>query len=339
VLTFVDISERKRHEEERGRLASIVASSKDAIIGHTLEGTITSWNGGAEKIFGYTAKEAIGEPLSILVPDHQLDEVPKILERLARGERVEHFEIGRITKAGKRIDIAMTISPIHGETGAMIGASTIAHDISDRKRSDELRALMVNELNHRVKYTLATVQSIAAQSLRGTADPQIREAFESRLVALARTHDVLAFDSWEGAPLRNLLLQELKPYQSEDGTRAVVEGPDVGLRPKAALALGMAFHELATNAAKYGALSNSAGQVRVTWNVQSSSESMLRLTWAESGGPKVTRNGRKGFGSKLIERGLALELNGSVRLDLAPGGLVCTMEIPLPAEGEMSNVV
>jgi two-component sensor histidine kinase len=197
----------------------------------------------------------------------------------------------------------------------------------------------VHELNHRVKNTLATVQSIAAQSLTGAADRQSREAFDSRLVALARTHDVLANDGWEGAPLRDLLLQELKPYQSEDGTRAVVEGPDVGLKPKAALALGMAFHELATNASKYGALSNSAGQVRVTWNVQSSSESVLRLTWAESGGPKVTRNGRKGFGSKLIERGLALELNGSVRLDLAPCGLVCTMEIPLPAEGEMSNVV
>ncbi|MGH6982091.1 MAG: sensor histidine kinase, partial [Stellaceae bacterium] len=118
---------------------------------------------------------------------------------------------------------------------------------------------------------------------------------------------------------------------SENGTRVVIEGPDVELKPKAALALGMAFHELATNAAKYGALSKPAGQVRVTWEVVRSSESMLRLNWMETGGPPVTKTGHKGFGSMLIERGLSFELDGRVQIDLNSGGLVCTVEIPMPA--------
>jgi two-component sensor histidine kinase len=128
------------------------------------------------------------------------------------------------------------------------------------------------------------------------------------------------------------VLQELEPYRSEEGIRFVVEGPDLGLRPKAALALGMAFYELATNAAKYGALSTPEGQVRVTWDLLRSSEARtLRLQWAETGGPPVENTGHKGFGSILLERGLSLELDGEVRLDPDPRGLVCTMQIPLPA--------
>lgn len=140
VITFTDISERKRHEEERARLAAIVGSSQDAIIGHSLEGTITSWNAGAERMFGYAAKEAVGKPLSILIPEHQPDPMPEILERFARGERTEHFEIGRITKAGDRIDISMTVSPIRDSGGALVGASTVARDVSERRRYEEERA-------------------------------------------------------------------------------------------------------------------------------------------------------------------------------------------------------
>ena len=140
VITFVDISERKRHEAERARLAAIIDSSQDAVIGHSLDGTITSWNAGAEKIFGYTAQEALGKPLTTLIPEHQPDEAPRILDRLAEGERVEHFEIGRVTKAGNRIDVSMTISPVRDGSGAMIAASTVARDISGRKLQDEERA-------------------------------------------------------------------------------------------------------------------------------------------------------------------------------------------------------
>jgi two-component system CheB/CheR fusion protein len=330
VITFTDITERKRQEEERGRLAAIVDSSQDAIIGHSFEGTITSWNAGAEQIFGYTAKEVVGKPLSVLIPERQFDEAPQILEKLARGERVDDFEIRRATKSGKPIDISMTISPVRNESGVMIGASTVARDISERKHADDLRALMINELNHRVKNTLATVQSIAMQSLKVDLDVEGRQNFDARIVALSRTHDLLARESWESASLRDVLLQELEPYRSNDGERFVIEGLDFELGPKAALALGMAFHELATNAAKYGALSKPTGQVRVTWDyLRSSPPTVLRLRWVESGGPPVAKTGHKGFGSTVIERGLSLELDGEVRLDFEPGGVVCMIDIPL----------
>jgi two-component sensor histidine kinase len=192
--------------------------------------------------------------------------------------------------------------------------------------------LLVNELNHRVKNTLAAVQSIAAQSLKGALDVEHRKTFEARLVALARTHDLLSQGSWENVSLRHVLLQELAPYRSDEGTRFVVEGPDLTLNPKAALALGMAFHELATNAAKYGALSKTTGRIRVTWDILSNSEpSAIQLKWIESGGPPVQHTGRKGFGSTVIERGLSLELDGEIRIDLEPRGVVCTMQIPLAA--------
>jgi two-component system CheB/CheR fusion protein len=330
VITFVDVSERKRHEEERGMLAAIVDSSQDAIIGHSLDGTITSWNAGAENIFGYTHQEAIGQPLSVLLPEQQADEVPRILEKLARGDSVKHFAILRLTKASRQIYMSMTVSPIRSESGAMIGASTVARDITERKHADDLRTLMVNELNHRVKNTLATVQSIAAQSLKGVLDPASRETFDGRLVALSRTHDLLARDSWEGASLRKVVLQELEPYGFEDRARFVIEGPDFELRPKTAVALGMALHELATNAAKYGALSKPTGQVRVTWELLRSSEpSAIRLRWLETGGPPVQGTQRKGFGSTVIERGLVLELDAKVEIDFDPKGLICDIEIPL----------
>jgi two-component system, chemotaxis family, CheB/CheR fusion protein len=225
------------------------------------------------------------------------------------------------------------VSPVKDAEGRIIGASKIAQDITERRHSEGVRALMMDELNHRVKNTLATVQSIAAQSLKGV-DVESRETFDARLVSLSRTHDLLARDSWEGASLRELLLQEIEPYRAGDRTRFVVEGRDFGLRPKAALALGLALHELATNAAKYGALSTRQGQVRVTWDLPKPSQlSALRLKWVEIGGPPVKKTGHKGFGSVLIERGLSLELDAKVELDFDPGGLVCTIEVPLGEKG------
>jgi two-component system, chemotaxis family, CheB/CheR fusion protein len=331
VITFTEITGRKRAEEQRARLAAIIDSSHDAVIGHSFEGRITSWNAGAEMIFGYTAAEAIGKPLSILLPEHQLDEMPRILEALARGERVSRLEAVRLTKSGERLEISMTISPIDDGAGVMIGGSTVARDVSERKRADDLQKLLVNELNHRVKNTLATVQSIAARSLQVPADG--RRAFDARLVALSRTHDLLSQESWRGTSLRTLLLQELEPHRSENDERLMIEGPAVELPPKAALALGMAFHELATNAAKHGALSTSTGRVHAAWDVaRSGNPAVLRFKWAESGGPPVAASRRKGFGSVVLERGLTLELEGEVRLDFAPGGLVCTIVIPLPED-------
>jgi len=206
-------------------------------------------------------------------------------------------------------------------------------EIAERTRAEEHQRLLINELNHRVKNTLATVQSIAAQTRRTAGDPQSSyEGFIERLMALSRTHDVLTRERWDGADLDEIVRGATQPFGAG---RFRIAGPSVRLEPQAALALAMALHELATNAAKYGALSVAAGQVSLEWTVKPDVDGLeLRLTWREAKGPKVTPPTRKGFGSRLLERGLANELNGTVNVDYRPEGLICTMTAKLPVAGE-----
>jgi PAS domain S-box-containing protein len=192
VNVLVDITEHKRAEEAAQRLASIVESSNDAIISKDLDGIITSWNKGAEELFGYSATEVIGKPVNILIPPDRQDEEPAILERIRRGERIEPVETLRLRKNGALVDISLTISPVKAADGTIIGASKIARDISERKRAEQRQQLLVHELNHRVKNTLATVQSVTAQSFRGEqSQKEAYGQFEARLMALAKAHDVL----------------------------------------------------------------------------------------------------------------------------------------------------
>lgn len=201
----------------------------------------------------------------------------------------------------------------------------------ERKRHIEHREMLMNELNHRVKNTLATVQSIASQTLRTAASPADgRDAIESRLVALSKAHDVLTREHWEGADIQELISDAMAPYFSgSHACRLQTAGAQIRVVPKAALALSMALHELATNAVKYGALSNEAGCVRIEWQVVSNGRRAFRLRWSESDGPPVSAPRRRGFGSRLIERGLAHDLAGEVQLDFRPQGLVCAIEAPL----------
>ena len=195
--------------------------------------------------------------------------------------------------------------------------------------------LMVNELNHRVKNSLATVQAITAQTLRrGEAPDAVREALTARLIALAGAHDVLTDEKWSGAELRELAAQAAAPYVGlSGGSPFEIEGPSVFLPPKTAIALALAFHELATNAAKYGALSVPGGVVQIAWRVQRAPGGReLHLTWRERGGPPVRPPKCTGFGTRLIQRGLASELQGRVTLDYQPDGLVCTVDAHLPDE-------
>ncbi len=332
VITFVDISEQKRHEETLGRLAAIVASSDDAIIGHLLDGTITSWNRGAEKIFGYLANETIGKPLSILVPEGENDEMPGVLERVKRGDAVQNFEILRAAKDGKHIQMSLTVSPVRDSEGRIIAASTVARDVSEKAQAEQQRTLLMGELDHRVKNTLATVHSIAAQTAsNATSLGEFTEAFEARLLALSQTHNLLTDEHWRGASLRQILAIELSPYSPDaDDPRFALDGEDIDLTPAQALALGMAFHELTTNAGKYGAFSNAAGRLNVSWVIDNvASETRLRLRWIETGGPPVTQPTRRGFGSRLLERGLPYETEGEVSLEFAPKGVRCTISMPL----------
>ncbi|MFC1458182.1 sensor histidine kinase [Microvirga arabica] len=207
----------------------------------------------------------------------------------------------------------------------------MTRDISARKRAEEHQKLLINELNHRVKNTLASVQSITVQTLRtATTADSAKEALEGRLLAHSRAHDVLTRENWEGAGLREIIGRAVEPYSSSGQDRLHVEGPEVRLSPRMALALAMALQELATNAVKYGALSNLTGQVRITWKVeQKDGQPCMDLEWAEKGGPPVHVPKRRGFGTRLIERSLAHDLGGTAQISFEPDGLRCTAHAPL----------
>jgi PAS domain S-box-containing protein len=315
---------RLRAEDEMRRLASIVESSDDAIISKDLNSTISSWNQGAQRLFGYTAEEVVGKPVSILFPHDRQNEEAGILARIRRGERVEHYETVRRRKDGTLFDVSLTVSPLKDERGWIIGASKIARDISERKRAEAQRELLVAELSHRVKNTLATVISIQQQSFAKAASVEEAGAsFAARIRALAQTHGRLAEGQWTGVVLETMFRDELAPY---DGADIRLTGPAVTLSPARAVTLGMAIHELATNAAKYGALSGKTGLVTIDWAVE---DGELRIRWSERGGPAVTPPSRSGFGRVLLERALASDLDGDVTLDFAPEGLTCTIVLPL----------
>ena len=200
----------------------------------------------------------------------------------------------------------------------------------------ERQALLIAELNHRVKNTLATVQALAHQTFRQATSPDVsRERFEARLLSLSRTHNLLNESSWTGASLEQVLALELEPYVGDRPGRLVTRGPALDLPAPAAVALGMILHELATNAAKYGALSQAHGHVQIEWEVSEETEGpLLRLAWKERHGPAVTQPLRRGFGSRLIEQTVTHQLNGRVNLMFEAQGLVCVLEVPLDAQAD-----
>lgn len=311
--------------------AAIVNSSDAAIISKDLNSIIISWNCGAEQLFGHVAQEVVGQPVTLLMPTDRLDEEPGILERIRRGEKIDHYETVRRRKDGTLLNISLTVSPLTDAQGRIVGASEIARDITELQRQRHHRELLIDELNHRVKNTLAMVQSFAMQTLRTAATPaEGWDAFEARLVALAKAHDVLTQEQWEGADLDDVVAEAIAPYSSDlPASRFRVVGPLVRLQPKAVLALSMALHELATNAVKHGALSNGTGNVEITWRLAPGDPQRFQLRWAETGGPPVETPRRRGFGSRLIEQGLAHDLAGEVRLAFARAGLVYTIDAPL----------
>jgi two-component sensor histidine kinase len=211
------------------------------------------------------------------------------------------------------------------------GEEQLTVSLQKEKQATEHQRLLIDELNHRVKNTLATVQSIASQTLRTADTPQdAKAALETRLLALSRAHDVLTRENWEGANLTEVVTRALEPYQIHGESRLRVNGQQVRLTPRMSLALAMALHELATNAVKYGALSNKNGTIEVAWAVHNgAAPPRLTLTWREEGGPPVEIPRRRGFGSRLIERTLAQDLEGEVEITFPPTGVICRVHAPL----------
>lgn len=326
---LVDVSERHRADETANRLAAIVSSSDDAIISKTLDGRITSWNEGAERIFGYRPDEIIGRHITTLIPPELHHEEDDILARLARGERIEHYETTRLAKDGRRVDISLTVSPMRDRQGRVIGASNVSRDISERKRSEEMQRLLLDELNHRIKNTLATVQAIATQTMRRAKDPsEFVGNFNGRIQALARAHSLLTGSSFQGAELQQLVREQLL-IGGEADARIAFSGPRLMLEGQVALHLALVLHELGTNARKHGALSSPTGRVSVCWEIRSHNGPRLALDWRESGGPPVKAPASRGFGSMLIEQSLNTH-GGIVSICYAEGGVICSIDLPLP---------
>ena len=318
-----------RESEERFRL---MADSSPALIWMAdAEGQVVFANARYVEVFGRPADDIHGEGwMGIVHPDDLTGHTEDFLAAFharARFRRVTRV----ISSSGEVLWLHCEGVPRFDADGTFAGYVGVNLDISDAKRAEEHLRLMVLELNHRVKNNLATIQSIARQTLRGTESlPAARTAFLDRISAVAAAHDILTREQWEGAGPAEVAHGVLDPLLPEEG-RLRIAGPKLVLRPRVALALAMAFHELGTNALKYGAFRKAQGEVDLTWTVE---QDELTLTWTERGGPAVLPPARNGFGSRLLTRGLAAELRGHVELSFLPGGLVCVIRARLDPAGE-----
>jgi PAS domain S-box-containing protein len=311
---------------------AIIESSDDAILSKDLEGLILSWNQGAERLFGFTSEEAVGRPVTIIIPVDRMDEEPTILEKIHRGERIEHFETVRQRKDGSFVDISLTISPIRNSRGKIVGASKIARDITELKKAREQQRLLLREMSHRVRNLFALSGSIVGLSARLAKSPrELAETTRARLSALARAHALTFSDGFGDAVRQPTTLQSLvrtivAPFDESEHPRIAVSGIDAVVSGSAVTSLALLLHEFATNAAKYGALSTDAGSVNVVFAGEGDG---ILAHWTERGGPPVAApNGGSGFGDVLSRIAVSDQLGGEIVRDWRPGGLAIRLFVP-----------
>ncbi|RWD30204.1 MAG: PAS domain S-box protein [Mesorhizobium sp.] len=317
--------ERKRAETTAARLSALVESSDDAIIATDTDGIVTDWNSGAERLYGYGRKEMIGRPLMLLIP-------PEILARIRNGEHVEHFETVRLCKDGSSIPISLTVSPIADASGAIVGASKIARDISERLRAQEQRELLLREMDHRVKNLFVIASSIVNLSASAAETPAaLASTVSDRLGALARAHALTMLPSTGpsvqvATSLHALIAAILAPYRhgADEHPRFAISGIDMPVPSAMITPLSLLLHEFATNAAKHGSLSAAAGSIEIAC---SNSDGKVTVQWREVGGPSPVATEDEGFGSRLI-RAAASELGGFVR-GWDPAGIVLEITIDI----------
>jgi len=308
-------------------LAAIVESSDDAILTKDLNGTITSWNRGAERLFGYTVDEALGRSVTMLIPSDRRDEEPGILRRLRRGEKIDHYETVRQRKDGNLIHISLSVSPLLDESGTIIGASKIARDITDRQNAHEQQQLLLKEMEHRIKNVFSMASGLISLCSRRAQTPaELAQLVRGRLDALARAQaltvpsadgDTVAN---QGTTLHELLQTILSPHlDSAESSQLRVIGNDVALSPKAVTPMALVLNELATNAVKHGALSVPAGTV--TFESQRNCD-QFAFSWSEQGGPAIDGQPvHQGFGTRLSEIAVERQLGGIIQREWKPGGL------------------
>jgi PAS domain S-box-containing protein len=335
VNMLMDITEQKRGEEVSQRMAAIVESSDDAIVSKDLNGTIMSWNAGAERLFGYEADEIIGKPITTLIPPDRQNEEPGILERIRRGERIDHYETVRRRKDGSLFDVSLTVSPVKDPQGRIVGASKIARDISERKRAEERQSLLMGEMKHRTANLAAVITAIASQSKPkdSPATDRFVESLLGRIRTLLATGELVVDSSTRMPDLARVIGSALEPFLGSPAARRIaIEGPSLIVSEQLAGGLALAFHELATNAIKYGALSSETGTVSLSWTVSDAAGGKrIAIEWRERGGPVIEAPERHGYGTRVIRASLASAKNGRVDLDFAAEGLRARFSFEIPA--------
>jgi PAS domain S-box-containing protein len=331
----IDIPNTIADRLARARLAAIVDSSFDAIVGKDLNSIITDWNQAAEKLFGYTADEAIGHSILMLIPDGLQHEEAEIIDRVRHGDRVASYETTRRRKDGTYVSVSLTVSPIRDDEGNIVGASKIARDITLAKENERRIRLLMREVNHRVKNQFAVILSVVRETSRRATDPrEFEEQIRDRIMALSRSHDLLVTSEWSGASLLDLLQEHLKPFGHDE--QISLAGPLVTLQPNAVQHLGMAFHELGTNSSKYGALASDIGRITINWQIVTTAEGHreFQVVWEETS-PKLSGESteasepRKGFGSVVLQRVTPQSLSGTALVEHSPGHVRWSLAAPV----------
>jgi len=334
------LAQQKSSDERHRR---ILESAIDyGIVSMDLAGLVSSWNEGAHRILGWTEQEMRGRSCEVFfTPKDRASNVPEIEmgAALTRGRGSD--ERWHLRKDGTQFWASGEMMPLTDEEGEPIGFLKILRDRTEFKNAQTAleaseaaaerdRRLLTGELEHRVKNTLALAQAIVGQSLRTAATPaEARDAIEMRLVTLGRAHDILTKSNWAAAPIRSIVAAATAIHGGEPD-RIKADGPDLKINARAAVGVSMALHELCTNAAKYGALSNAAGQVRVEWSIAGEGDgAVFELSWRESGGPPVTPPSRKGFGTRLIQASLSGDNGHKSNISYASPGVVWTSSAPL----------
>ncbi len=321
-----DVSERRRARAASARLVAIVQSSQDALVSTDAVGTIETWNPSAETLLGFTAEAMIGQSISrVIPPDRAQEYADQVIRALAGAS--SSIDTERAHYDGSLIEVSVMVAPIM-RLERVIAIAVTMRDIRERKKREALIMLLNRELQHRVKNSLAVVQSIANQTVKSNPTPEgFRRAFQGRMQALAAANDLLMVPGQSGSNLIDFVKRQLAPLVSSTADQLIVSGPTIYIPPDVATSLGLALHELGTNALKYGAWSVPGGQVTLTWQQEGNAgRARIVLRWKETHGPRLSEPTRTGFGSLLIDRGIPGAL---VERRFEADGLLCLLDVPL----------